>query len=116
MRPSSAKAKGRRLQQRVAADIVQTCGLEPDDVTSRSSGATGTDVLLSPAARRAFPYAVECKNVESLNVWKSFEQAAANGQKEKLVPVLVAARNHTEPLAILRWADFLNLHGVGAVL
>lgn len=116
MRPSSAKAKGRRLQQRVAADIVGACGLEADDVTSRSSGATGTDVLLSPAARRAFPYAVECKNVEALNVWKSFEQAMANAAKEKLAPLLVACRNHTEPLAILRWADFLKLVGAESVL
>jgi hypothetical protein len=51
MKTSSAKAKGRRLQQQVAADIVRTFALEPDDVTSRPSSSPGTDILLSPKAR-----------------------------------------------------------------
>ena len=58
----SAKAKARRLQQHV-----RDCGLavyrdrSADDVRSCPMGSTGADLLLSPLARRRFPYSVECK-------------------------------------------------------
>lgn len=116
MRPSSCKAKGRRFQQELAAAIVSACGLTADDVTSRSSGAAGTDLLLSPAARAVFPYAVEAKNVESLNVWAAFTQAAANGTKTRLTPLLCIRRNKQEPLVILRLPDFLALVAERGVL
>lgn len=107
MRPSSAKAKGRRLQQRAAADLVTALGLEPDDVVSRSTGANGTDLLLSPAAQAVFPFAVECKNTERLNVWAAWAQAMGNAGHR--LPLVLAARNRTEPLAIVRWSDLLRL-------
>ncbi len=66
MRTSSAKAKGRRLQQKVRDLILETFSeLEEDDVRSTSMGASGEDVLLSPLARKKFPFSVECKNVEA---------------------------------------------------
>lgn len=108
MKTSSAKAKGRRLQQRVAADIVATFGFHPDDATSRSSGATGTDVLLSGAAAARFPYAVECKNQERVALWEAWRQAEANAGDDR-APLLVLARNRQEPLAVLTWEDFLWL-------
>lgn len=66
MKPSSAKAKGRKLQQQVRDLILETFSdLEPDDVRSTSMGAGGEDVLLSPLARRKFPFSVECKNQQA---------------------------------------------------
>lgn len=116
MRPQSCKAKGRRLQQELRDKILHTFRtLEPDDVRSTSMGASGEDLLLSPAARRVFPYYVECKNVEALNVWKSFEQARAGAQRkgEKdevfLIPLLVARRNATAPIAVIPLEYFLDL-------
>lgn len=108
MKSASAKAKGRRLQQRVAADIVRTFLLQPGDATSRSSGATGTDVLLSPAAQAVFPFAVECKNVERVNVWDAMAQSEANSDGH--LPLVVLSRNAVkEPLAVVRWVDLLSL-------
>ena len=107
MRPASAKAKGRKLQQQVASDIVAAFWLEPDDITSRSMGASGTDLLLSPAARRVFPYAVECKAVERVNVWEAMLQAEANADDK--VPLVVLRRNRTAPLAVIPWEEFLWL-------
>ena len=109
MRTSSAKAKGRRLQQRVVADLLATFPtLTPDDITSRSMGAGGSDVLLSPAAAYLFPYAVECKNTERLALWESWTQASANAGDLR-APLLVVSRNRTSPLAVQDWADFLAL-------
>ena len=69
MKTSSCKQKGRKLQQKVRDIILESFdNLREDDVRSTSMGAGGEDVLLSPAARDVFPFSVECKNQEKLNV------------------------------------------------
>lgn len=109
MKTASCKQKGRRLQHRLVRDILAAFPhLAPDDVTSRSMGAPGMDVLLSPAAQSVFPFAVESKNQERIALWQAQQQAEANAT-DSLKPLLVVARNRTEPLAVLRWSDLLGL-------
>ena len=69
MKARSAKNKGKRLQNKVRDLILEKFNkqLEPDDVRSITMGDSGEDILLSPAARRLFPFSVECKNQEKLN-------------------------------------------------
>lgn len=108
MKPSSAKNKGRVLQQWVRDLILESWDdLEEDDVRSTSMGAGGEDVQLSPAARRHFPFSVECKNVEKLNVWNAYEQAAANSGKHE--PLLVMKKNRKKPLVVLDAEAFIEL-------
>jgi len=108
MKPQSAKAKGRNLQQWVRDLILESFpALEPDDVRSTSMGAGGEDLLLSPAARRLFPYSVECKNVEKLNVWNAYDQAAANSGEHE--PLLVMKKNRKKPLVVMDAEAFVNL-------
>jgi len=60
MRPQSCKAKGRRFQQKVVADLLRTFAhLAPDDVVSTSMGAGGEDIRLSKRARDAIPLSFE---------------------------------------------------------
>ena len=70
-------------------------------------GASGEDILLSPAARKLFPFSVECKAQEKLNIWSSLEQAEENAQKGK--PVLVFKRNRSKTYAVLQIEDFIEL-------
>ena len=108
MKPSSAKNKGRRLQQWVRDLILENfTDLEPDDVRSTSMGAGGEDLQLSPAARRHFPYSVEAKNVEKLNVWNAYEQAEANSGKHE--PILIMKKNRKKPLVVLDAEAFMEL-------
>lgn len=108
MKPSSAKAKGRRLQQELRDRILATFpGLEPDDVRSTSMGAGGEDLLLSPAARKLFPFATECKNQEALSIWKALQQAEANAGEYQ--PLLVFKRNRSETYAAMKLDDLLTL-------
>lgn len=110
MKSSSAKAKGRRLQQWVRDTMLRLVPtLGPNDVTSRSSGAGGTDLILSPAAFAVFPLACEAKNVERVNVWAAYAQACANQERDDAVPVVFLARNHTKPLAVLDADEFLRI-------
>ena len=81
--------------------------LEPDDVRSTSMGAGGEDLQLSPAARRKFPYSVECKNVEKLNVWGAYEQAEANSGDHE--PLLIMKKNRKKPLVVIDLEAFVEL-------
>ncbi len=109
MKTQSAKSKGRRLQQKVAADIVKHFpALQEDDARSTSMGCGGEDVQLSPAARRCFPFSVECKNCEKLALWPSLQQCAANAGPGA-APLLVFKRNHSPTYCVLEWEQLLRL-------
>ena len=109
MKPRSAKAKGKRLQNKVTQLLQEKYSsvLEAGDFKSTTMGEHGMDVQLSPSARKVFPFAIECKNQEQLNIWKSLEQAESNC--EGLTPLLVFKRNKTKIYAALEISDFLNL-------
>ena len=109
MKTQSCKSKGRRLQQAVAADMLRAFPhLEEDDVRSTSMGCGGEDVQLSPAARRVFPYSVECKNTEKLAIWSALEQCKANCSKD-VTPLVIFKRNRSPVYATLPWAALLRL-------
>lgn len=108
MKPQSAKAKGRNLQKLVREKILENFPqLRPDDVVSRSMGAGGEDIMLSPLARDILGVSFECKNVEKINVWDAYAQAEYNAKE--YYPVLVIKKNHKEPLAVIDLDYFLDL-------
>jgi hypothetical protein len=119
VRPQSAKAKGRRLQQEIRDAILDAFPvLEPDDVRSTSMGASGADLLLSPAARNLFPFYVEAKNQEALNIWAALEQAEAGSTKVFTLaePLVVFRRNKSRIYAALPFEDLLNWVKAGGPL
>ena len=107
MRASSAKSKGRRLQQWVRSLLIKVFDLEEDDVHSRSMGAGGEDIMLSPKARVIFPYSVECKNQERLNLWEAWKQAEANAGDYE--PCVIIKKNRHKPLAVVDAEHFIGL-------
>ena len=72
MKTSSAKAKGRKLQQWFANLLVESLGLDEEDIESRPMGSQGEDIILGKQSRQIFPYSVECKNQEKVNVWEAY--------------------------------------------
>lgn len=110
MRPSSAKAKGRRLQQWVRDLLLKLApSLQPDDIRSTSMGASGEDLLLSPAARQVYPFSIECKNVERLNIYDALAQSESNARGA--TPIVVFKRNHSKVYVALEFEEFLRLTG-----
>ena len=82
MLTSSAKAKGRRACQKLREELLKAFPeLQPKDIRVTPSGVTGEDLLLSPKAEQVFPYVVEVKCQERLNVWKALEQAREAADK-----------------------------------
>lgn len=101
MKPASAKQKGRKLQQWFRDLLLHHApSLEKDDVQSRSMGAGGEDIMLSPAARKLYPISVECKSRANWAFYKDYDQAVINAP-EGSEPILVAKANHREPVVIV---------------
>lgn len=112
MKTSSAKAKGRRLQQRVRDDLRAVAGtrLDPTDIESTPMGCNGVDVILTKAARDLFgPLAIECKNVEKLNAVRVFQEHLERYAPQGKIALMVHSRNHVEPRITLLWTDFVKL-------
>ena len=107
MKTQSAKAKGRRFQQWVRDQLIETLSVHPEDVESRSMGAGGEDLIMARAAREKFPYSIECKNVEKLNVWEAYKQASENSKDYE--PIVVMKRNNHKTLIVLDAEKFLKL-------
>ena len=108
MKTQSAKEKGRKLQQWVRDQIIEQLEVHPEDIESRSMGAGGEDLIMARAAREKFPYSIECKNQESVNLWKSYEQAQENSKDYE--PVVVLKRNNSKPLVLVDAEYFVKLH------
>ena len=108
MRTQSKKAKGRRLQQWVRDLLIEKLEVHPEDIESRSMGAGGEDLIMSRSAREKFPYSIECKNQESLNIWKSYDQAQQNSGNYE--PIVVLKRNNVKPLVLVDADYFVELH------
>ena len=99
MKTSSAKAKGRKLQQWFANVLVETLGLDSEDLESRPMGSQGEDIILGRQSRDVFPFSIECKNQEAVNVWKAYEQASENCKGYE--PLVVIKRNRHETLEVM---------------
>ena len=107
MKTQSAKAKGRRLQQWVRDLLIEKLDVHPEDIESRSMDAGGEDLIMARAAREKFPFSIECKNVEKLNVWEAYKQAKENAGK--YVPIVVMKRNQEKPLIVIDAEEFVNI-------
>ena len=110
MKTQSAKAKGRKLQQWVRTQLIEQLDVHPEDIESRSMGAGGEDLIMARAAREKFPFSIECKNQESLNIWKAYEQAEENCKGYE--PIVVFKRNKSKPLLVIDAEKFIKFIGI----
>ncbi len=106
--PKISEAKGRRLQQQFRELLIEELGIHPEDIESRSMGAGGEDLIMARAAREKFPYSIECKNVEKLNVWEAYKQAEENSKDYE--PVVVMKKNNHKTLVVLDAEHFVKIH------
>ena len=107
MKTSSAKAKGRKLQQWMRNLLIEKLEVHPEDIESRSMGAGGEDLIMARAAREKFPMSIECKNQVKVNVWEAYKQAEDNSGKYE--PVVIIKRNKSKPLVVIDAEYFVSL-------
>lgn len=105
---AARKSKGRQLQQKMRDAILASFPLlETDDVKSTAMGQGGEDVQLSPAARKVFPYSIECKRHKAFAVYGPYEQASTNAGGYE--PLLVIQGDRKKPLVVLDLDHFMKL-------
>jgi hypothetical protein len=113
VKTASAKSKGRNHQKAVRDALLRAFpDLGPDDITSRSMGARGEDLILSPAARRRLPVSFECKDTRRTPGAAAIAQARANAGPH--VPVVAWHPPRHAPdyvLVTLTLGDLLRLLG-----
>jgi hypothetical protein len=107
MKTQSAKAKGRKLQQWFTKLLVDVLGLDEEDMESRPMGSQGEDIIMGKLSRSRFPYSIECKNQEAVNVWKAYAQAEENCKGYE--PLVVIKRNRSKPLVLVDAEHFVGL-------
>jgi hypothetical protein len=118
MKPKSAKAKGRTLQNEVVEAILEALlnsvpsplfeKICESDIRPAIMGDSGCDIKLSSLAMEYFPFSIECKNQERINIWEAIEQAKKN-TVPGTHPAVVFRRNRMEPWVALPWKTFLEL-------
>jgi len=70
-------------------------------------GAAGEDILLSPAARKIYPYSIECKNVEKLSIWSAIGQAIDNCGN--YIPMVIFKKNNHKAWVCIPLEDFMDI-------
>ncbi len=89
IKTSSAKAKGRMLQNYIRDLIL---GLFPwlgeGDVESCSMGSSGVDIPMSPLARKTLPISIEAKKTKKTPSRAELDQSRANAY-EGTIPAVV---------------------------
>tara|TARA_R110002020_G_scaffold33278_3_gene101520 strand:- start:2492 stop:2833 length:342 start_codon:yes stop_codon:yes gene_type:complete len=108
MKTQSAKAKGRKLQNWVRDKLIELLSVHEEDVESRSMGASGEDLIMAQTARKKFPYSIECKNQERINIWNAYQQADTNSGKYE--PILFIKRNNHKPLVVIDAEHFIRTY------
>ena len=111
MKTSSAKAKGRKLQDWVRTKLIEY--LDEDhtheldkEITTAIMGENGADVKLSSACEHLFPFSIECKNQEKFTgIYNMLEQAQSHSD---LPPILFIKMNRRKPLVVLDAEQFLE--------
>lgn len=83
--------------------------MDPEDIESRPMGSSGEDLIMGVQTKKIFPYSIECKNQEAVNVWKAYEQCSSN-TSSKVESLVIIKRNKSKPLALVDAEYFINLH------
>lgn len=87
--------------------------LQPDDLQVTSSGATGEDIKMSPRARNIYPFKTECKNQQTISIWKALKQAEEHDGP--YTPIVCFSRNREKIYVALEFEDFLKMINIADV-
>jgi len=110
---SSRREKGVRLTREVIEKLHAFAtalyyNLDQEDIAPTPAGYKGDDIKLSSAAKKVFPISFECKNHETVRIWKWWSQAVSNAPAGQL-PVVVFGRNRSQTMITLSFDSFLQL-------
>ena len=110
------KAKGDKLQKELEARIRKAFPQHADEIASSPMSAHGEDIqILTPEARKAFPFSVEAKFRDAgfTHVYSALEQSARQlsdiSSALSIYAVAAIQQEGYDPLFVLNAEDFLDL-------
>lgn len=106
IKPATCRAKGKSNEKAIAELLAKRFDLDVEDFFSCRSGQKERDIQLSKEAKRVFPFHVEAKHVNSLNIWDALNQAET--EASGLTPVVVFKRDRSERYIVLNFETFLE--------
>lgn len=112
---ASRKGKGRNLQKFICQEIADLIGAyynQGDDqclIHSREMGISGIDIVLRGNALVEFPFSVEAKCSEGLNLLETYQQATDNVVKGTDWMIVHQRKSIPETLCIISWNTFKKL-------
>lgn len=112
----SGKKKGRNLQQWVCQKIADLFGIEynqQDDgcvIHSREMGQSGVDIIIRGNIKEMFPFAIECKSSEQLNLLNTIQQAKKNTKENEWWVIVYKNKSMRNPIVIMDWDCFYSLN------
>jgi len=104
----SRKAKGSRFQREVATLIRDRFNLQDRQCVSTPASCTGEDILMTENTKRLFPFSIECKARENINIWDALDQAKSNTNDERF-PLVVFKRNRSKVYCAMEFDDLLEI-------
>lgn len=93
--------------KQIAGMICSRLGISSTDLRGASGGQSGPDLLLSKAAQTKFPWVVEIKRQELLQIPAWIRQAEKYAESTGLKPLVVFKQNHEKVYCIMRFDDLL---------
>jgi hypothetical protein len=111
IKTSSAKSKGRKLQNHIRDRILKHFPwLKEGDVESRSMGSGGVDIMMSPRARKTFPISIEAKKTKATPSRAELEQSRRNAYGVTVAAVVWCphGKGLDKSMILFDFEDFLN--------
>lgn len=113
---ASAKGKGYGFQYWVCerlSELLGTPWVQSDDqslIQSRPGAQHGSDIILRGDAYVKFPFDIECKSTENMNIVSTVEQAKANTKQGRDWLILHRKKALAEPVVLMAWSAFEKLY------
>jgi len=112
---SSRKGKARNLQMFICKEIADMLGInfnQQDDqclIHSREMGQSGADIIVRGEAKKLFPFAIECKSSETLQLTEAIDQAKSNAKDDPWM-VIHKRKVLKSPIVIIGWETFREFY------
>ena len=116
MKQRSAKSKGMQFQKEICKRIAKLLNIKFENqndtcpIHSRESGQSGTDIVIrNEKLLKKFPFSIECKRTEKLQLYKSINQSREN-KLSGTDWLLITRRNREKPIVIMEFDTFEKLY------
>lgn len=83
--------------------------LHEEDILSRQMGGSGSDIILTPAAKNIIPFHIECKRHEDTTWQNTYKSAYQQTFKENF-PLLIRRKSHSKNHFYARLHEILEIH------